>query len=180
MNDPRAHSSDLELARSLSRRLRGQNGQQAPRAEPSPRYVHFDARRAAPDAWLSPLSRVGAPFGAEIWNELLDGCLAAADAAGAFLMDGHGLVVATRGALRQQDAEPIGGRLMGALDQIQQIDHANPTCTVAIELEGSWLTGVRFAQSSGRSMTIAVFAPAPLSREARDVIEGLVATALQE
>jgi hypothetical protein len=180
MNDPRAPSSDLEHARALSRRLRGPQGTAPQRPEPSPRYIHFDARRAAPDAWLSPMSRAAAPFGADVWNELLDGCLASADAAAAFLMDGHGLVVATRGALKQQDAEAIGGRLMAALDQIELIDRTGPTCTVAIEFEGAWLTGLRFTQSAGRTMTVAVFAGAPLPRDARDVIEGLVATATQE
>lgn len=180
MTDPRAPSSDLEHARALSRRLRGPQGGTPQRAEPSPRYIHFDARKAAPDAWLSPLSRVAAPVGAEVWNELLDGCLAMADASAAFLMDGHGLVVATRGALRQSDAEGIGGRLMAALDQIEQIERAGPSCAVAIEIDGAWLTGVRFGHSAGRSMTVAVFARAPLPREARDVIENLVATANQE
>ncbi len=180
MTDPRAPSSDLEHARALSRRLRGPQGTTAQRAEPSPRYIHFDARRAAPDAWLSPLSRAAAPFGAEVWNELLDGCLASADATAAFLMDAHGLVVATRGALKQSDAEAIGGRLMAALDQIEQIERSGSACTVAIEFEGAWLTGVRFGQPGGGAMTVAVFARSPLAREARDVIENLVATATQE
>ncbi len=175
MTGPRAPSSDLDLARSLSRRLR--EGRDAPgaRIEPSPRYLRFDARRAAPETWLSPLSRLGAPFGAEVWNDLLDGCLAAADASGAFLMDAQGLVVATRGTMRQDVAEAVGGRLMGALDQIELIGTRAQSTAVAIEIESGWLTGVRSTQ-----LTLALLAAAPVSRQARDVIEGLLATATQD
>lgn len=178
MSAPRAPSSDLELARSLSRRLRESRDAPTTKIEPSPRYLRFDARRAAPESWLSPLSRMGAPFGADVWNELLDGCLSAADATGAFLMDAQGLVVATRGTMKQDAAESIGGRLMGALDQIELI--GSSTTAVSFEVDGGWLTGLRSTQKSASPLTLALLAPAPLSRAAREVVEGLLATAITE
>ena len=78
MKGPRAHSSDLDLARLLSQRLRSPREAAGARFEPSPRYVRFEARRVVPDA-VPAWRRNDQAFGPDVWNQLLDGCLAAAD-----------------------------------------------------------------------------------------------------
>ncbi|MEZ4226220.1 MAG: roadblock/LC7 domain-containing protein [Polyangiaceae bacterium] len=173
MSSPSAPFSDLELAREVSRRLRSPRVGAAPRSEPSPRYVPFDARRFVPATHWVAAPR-GHRFGAELWNELLDGCLSAANAEAAFVMDGQGLVVATRGTMQADDAEAIGARLMVALDQAEEIGGATGSYSVAIEFGGAWLTGLRLQLKDERSLTVGLVARAPLARESRDVIENLM------
>lgn len=178
MNDRRVPSSDLELARSLSRRLRAPRGD-APvkHVEPSPRYVRFEARRAAPESVFNNFANPGSPFGADVWNHLLDGCLASADASAAFLIDGHGLVVATRGNLSAEAAESIGARLMIALDQSAQLLSQGAASVVALEIDLGWLTGLRSGDKRARPLTLGLLGSGPLSRDVRDAVLSLLATA---
>ncbi len=179
MSSRSAPSSDLELARKVSQRLRQpRTAGRGPKAEPSPRYVQFDARQFVPAThWVSgPRAQ---RFGAEIWNELLDGCLSAADAEAAFVMDGQGLVVATRGNISADDAEAIGARLMVALDQAAEIGNRGGSYSVAIEFDGSWLTGLRLHLHDAKSLTVGLVAHGPLSRDTREVIENLMGITTQ-
>ena len=69
MNDRRVPSSDLELARSLSRRLRAPRGDAPSKhVEPSPRYVRFEARRAAPE---SVFNQFASPGKLRVWMTIL-------------------------------------------------------------------------------------------------------------
>ncbi|MBK6513967.1 MAG: hypothetical protein IPG04_07525 [Polyangiaceae bacterium] len=177
MNDKRVPSSDLELARALSRRLRAPRGETpAKHAEPSPRYVRFDARRAAPESVFGAFA-ASSPFGADVWNHLLDGCLATADARSAFLIDAQGLVVATRGDLSAEAAESIGARLMVALDQSAQLLQPSAPSVAALEIELGWLTGLRSSDKRSRSLTLGIVAQGPLGRDIREAVLSLLATA---
>lgn len=178
MNDRRVPSSDLELARSLSRRLRAPRGDAPTKHhEPSPRYVRFEARRAAPESVFNQFASPGGSFGAEVWNNLLDGCLSTADAAAAFVIDGHGLVVATRGDLSAEAAESIGARLMVALDQSAQLLPNGAPAVVALEIDLGWLTGLRSGDKRARPLTLGLLGQAPLSRDVREAVLSLLATA---
>jgi hypothetical protein len=104
-SDRNERFSDLELARALTRHLRGgagaraePHGKASKLVEPRPHYIRFDGQKLVPDAEAlfggrGPRAR----FGPDTWNALLDGALSAADAETAFLMDAQGLVVACRG-----------------------------------------------------------------------------------
>lgn len=178
MNDKRVPSSDLELARALSRRLRSPRGEPpAKHAEPSPRYVRFEARKAAPESVFGAFASTSSPFGADVWNHLLDGCLATADAQSAFLIDAQGLVVATRGALSAEAAESIGARLMVALDQSAQLLQPGAPSVAALEMELGWLTGLRSSDNRSRSLTLGIVAQGPLGRDIREAVLSLLATA---
>lgn len=172
MKGPRAHSSDLDLARLLSQRLRSPRENPGARYEPSPRYVRFEARRVVPEA-VPAWRRSDQPFGPEVWNQLLDGCLAAADGRAAFLLDAQGLSVAVRGDVTPEIAESLGARMSVALDQAQEMAAGAPSAAVCLEWEGSWLTGLRLA-SAAEPLTVCVLARGPIGGDARELIENLL------
>lgn len=181
-NEP---SSDLELARKLSARLAAHASGADPLAIPTARYVRFDIRRVAgavdstgfPSVPPAPLPR----FGPETWNQLLDGCLAVADAESAFLMDGHGLVIACRGRIDANDAEAIGARLLLTLDQASAMSFGDePARSVIVELGGRWLSGLRASNRGGLSLTVGVLGLSPLGSAAREVVDGLLSAAIEE
>ncbi len=169
--DPSVPSSDLEFAVQLSRRLR-EAGPNSLRLDPRPRYVRFDVRRFLPGS-VDLTQRRNRTFGADAWNQLLDGCLGIAQADSAFLMEPQGLVVAARGRLSADVAEGIGGRLMLALDQAAQMSPGR-SHTVCVEFDGRWLTGVRLAVGDTQ-LTLGVTAEQPLPRDIREALEELIA-----
>lgn len=169
--DPSVPSSDLEFAVQLSRRLR-EDSRNGLRLDPRPRYVRFDARRFLPRG-LEVGQRTNRAFGADAWNQLLDGCLGIAQADSAFLMEPQGLVVAARGRLSADVAEGIGARLMLALDQAAQMSPGK-SHTVCVEFDGRWLTGVRLSVGDTQ-LTLGVTAELPLPRDIREALEELIA-----
>jgi hypothetical protein len=171
---------DLGYARALSRKLRESAPLPPERPVERPSFVRFPrfAARAAPAfdavALGQSLRDVQDAWGASAWHALLDGCTSAAAASGAFAMDGQGLVIATRGQVAQAQAERLGGRLMLTLDQAAKMsDHAGLVC---VEVEGSWLTGIRARSKSGEEVTVGVLAAEPVARDARAAIAELMAT----
>ena len=164
-------SSALEFAVQLSRRLR-EDSRNNSRLDPRPRYVRFDARRFLPGG-VELGQRKSRTFGADAWNQLLDGCIGIAQADSAFLMEPQGLVVAARGRLSADVAEGIGGRLMLALDQAAQMSPGK-SHTVCVEFDGRWLTGVRLTVGD-TLLTLGVTAEQPLPRDIREALEELIA-----
>ncbi|MGE0321652.1 MAG: hypothetical protein AB7K71_16130 [Polyangiaceae bacterium] len=169
--DQSVPSSDLEFAVQLSRRLRD-DGHNTSRLDPRPRYVRFDARRFLPGG-VELGQRKSRAFGAEAWNQLLDGCMGIARADAAFLMEPQGLVVAARGRLTADVAEGIGARLMLALDQAAQMSPGK-SHTVCVEFDGRWLTGVRLSVGDTQ-LTLGVTAELPLPKDIREALEELIA-----
>lgn len=169
--DQSVPSSDLEFAGQLSRRLRS-DSQNNSRIDPRPRYVRFDARRFLTSS-VELGQRRSRAFGAEAWNQLLDGCMGIAQADAAFLMEPQGLVVAARGRLSADVAEGIGARLMLALDQAAQMSPGK-SHTVCVEFEGRWLTGVRL-KVGDTQLTLGVTAELPLPKDIREALEELIA-----
>jgi hypothetical protein len=185
-SDRNERFSDLELARALTRHLRGgagaraePHGKASKLVEPRPHYIRFDGQKLVPDAEAlfggrGPRAR----FGPDTWNALLDGALSAADAETAFLMDAQGLVVACRGGRPAEEVEGIGARLLLTLDHAEQMaSAAAPTRSVLVELSGSWLAGIRVKSKGGPALTVCVLGARPLATEAREVIEGLLLAA---
>jgi hypothetical protein len=151
---PNASSSDdLARAKAASQRLRGETTTRS--AEPG--YVAFPHARPAPPARPAthplvtrrePLKGPTAGFGSAAWNKLLDACLQTAAAEAAFLMDPHGLIIASRGARPGEELEAIGARLMVALEQADRIA-GEPALSMSVELPKGTLHGLRLVQPDG-------------------------------
>lgn len=174
---PSASSSDdLERARAASQRLKGTIAAKA--AEPG--YVSFS--RPAPSAppppprpsmvplvtRREPIKGPDAGFGAGGWNKLLDACLQTVGAEAAFLMDPHGLIIASRGARPSEQLEAVGARLMVAFEQADRIgadaDEAMPALSMSVELPHGTLHGQRLVQPEG-VLLLGLIIPGGLSAE---------------
>jgi hypothetical protein len=199
MSDARsASSSDLELARELSRRL-------AIDTRPTPRparpasagYVAFTPRRVQvpmPPPLLEPAVEserrhvpdppiVSIEEGSACWDRLLEWCLDAFGGEAAFVMDAYGLVVAARGRLGPDAVQGIGARLMIALQHAEQMDldaGEGVSRALAVELSAGWLNGLRVLIGEGEdalSLTVGVASRAPFRRDERLAVERAFAAA---
>jgi hypothetical protein len=205
MSDVRSgSSSDLNLARELSRRLVVERAPVAPApARPAPRgYVAFPSRGAVPAAVRVPMPVVAAPpsepepralpeppvvsveEGSACWDRLLDWCLDAFGAEAAFIMDSYGLVVATRGRMTADTVQGVGARLMVTLQHAEQMAVEAPDGTsraVAVELAAGWLNGMRVTLGRGDEalvLTVGVASRAPFRRDERLAVEAAFASAM--
>jgi hypothetical protein len=167
-NDRSASSSDdLELARRISRRLRGQAAAGPTRAAG---FIRFSA--AAFASRIEPTS----PFGPAVWNEMLDRCNRESNSELAFVVDGQGLVVASRGAMDPALVEGIGARLLIAFEQADQMAELGAASqSIAIEIGRRWLTGFRVRRGPDRVFTVGVLGPRVVSRDTREALEQLMA-----
>jgi hypothetical protein len=173
-NDPSERSSDLGLARSIARRLRGRS---APSGAPSavsqgPRYVRFDARRIAsgPAGSIPPPDAEGRSA-SDRWNQFLDDCRELCHAKAAFVMDEHGLVVSVRGLDDGEALEVLGARLTVTFQQADRMSHRTEgSNAVCIELEDGWLTGLKYAVPEAGSLIVGVMADAPVCGERKNEI----------
>ena len=163
-------SDDLDLARRISRRLRGQAAPPGPTRAPG--YIRFSA------AGFAARIEQSSPFGPAVWNEMLDRCNRESSSELAFVMDGQGLVVASRGDMDPALVEGIGARLLIAFEQADQMNElgAEPQ-SIAIEIGRRWLTGFRVRRGEGRTMTVGVLGPRVVSRDTRDALEQMLARA---
>ena len=179
-------SSDLDLAREISRRLTGApfSRARASAPEPTPRVGvaapdpsgFVSLRRndpvPAPVPTPTPTPRV---FGAGGWENLLEWTLAATGSEAAFLMDPHGLVVACRGPLPAGQAERLGARLMVALDQARRMAPTEEEdISVTVQFGEVFLTGFAAPLSDGILLTAGLVSRKPVEPSAR----GAVARAL--
>ncbi|MBN1609450.1 MAG: hypothetical protein JW940_22660 [Polyangiaceae bacterium] len=177
-NDPNERFSDLQLARSIARRLRGHCAPSgAPRAvSHGPRYVRFDSRRIAAGAVGSIPSPDGeGRWASDNWNQFLDDCRQICRAKGAFVMDEHGLVVSVRGLDDGEALEVLGARLTVTFQQADRMSHhAEGPGTVCVELAEGWLTGLKYAVPGAGALIVGVMADAPVCGERKtEVVEFL-------
>lgn len=183
-NGKSEHSSDLGLARSIARRLRGPSTKGRPHSGPprGPRYVRFDARRfesQAKSGSLPPPPDGEDQWGSDNWNQFLDDCLAVCHGRNAFLLDDHGLVVSTRGTEDPEVLEVLGARLTVTFQQADRMSHrAEGASTVCIELDDGWLTGVKYAVSGAGPLIVGVMGDAPVFGDPRDEIVELLQRAV--
>ncbi len=139
-NDRSGSFSDLEAARSLTRRLSEPTpvDTSSPTTEPPP-YVRF-----RPAATLSPdASATTDAYGNSGWHRFLDECLRHASADTAFVMDRDGLLVAVRGSATASALEPIAAYLSSMFSQATRMQRdGDPPRALAIEIEPGWLTAI--------------------------------------
>lgn len=158
-------SDDLELARRISRRLRGLS---AP-AGKMPGYIRFSA------AGFVTRTEPNNVFGPAVWNEMLDRCNRESSSELAFVMDHQGLVVASRGEMDSSLVEGIGARLLIAFEQADQMAElgASPQ-SIAIEIGKRWLTGFRVRRDEDRVFTVGVLGPRVVSRDTREALDQML------
>lgn len=170
-------SSDLERARASAARLVASRGAQAasPTGEP-PAWARLGARPWDREIAAAPaLVEVAEPSfdlaaiesaGERAWNAYLEWAIASAPAEGAFFVDDHGLVIATRGALPSDDLESSATRFVLALDQAARIDPTAPAASaVVVDVGERWWTGLRVASSI--VLVLVGATPIPRARAAR-------------
>jgi hypothetical protein len=158
-------SDDLELARRISKRLRGQP--LAPSAgRTTPGYIRFSAA-----SFVSQMEPQ-AMFGPAVWHELLDRVNRESSSEIAFVMDAQGLVVASRGTLDPALIEGIGARLLIAFEQADQMSElGGGSQSIAIEIGKRWLTGFRVRRGESHVFTVGVLGPRVVSRDTREALE---------
>lgn len=161
-----ARSSDIDIARGISRRLSGQAGKPQPSA--SLGYIRFDASRFVPQS--PPQS--AALFGPGMWNEMLALCAEESHAELAFVVDDQGLVIASHGSEEDSLVEGIGARLLIAFEQTDQMSAlGDPAESIAIQMGKRWLTGLRMRIEGRRPVIIGVLGPEVVSQETRERLE---------
>lgn len=180
-----ASSSDLEAARRISERLAGAS-HPAASPPPSPAYVRFaapalaaPAAPAATDSFPSPPDldlRSLESFGDEHWNEFLEWIARASHADAAFVMDVHGLSIASTGALGAEEIDMMGTRLMIAFEQAARMREGNDHVgAITIEFGEQSLTGLTVWIDESLVFTIGVVGKSPPGRALRETIARVVA-----
>lgn len=167
-SNPSGSSSDLAAARDLSHRLAGSSGvaPRRPFAYVSFRAVSVPVEPAPTVASPAPQppAAVGKPLpplpldigeGGRRWAPLLEWARQACGSDAAFLMDPHGLLIASVGDLPIPDVEAVGARMMAALDYarpIAQTGELPPSITLSFdEIQ---ITGFEARLPDGTALTV--------------------------
>ena len=160
---------DLERARSISRRLRGQAtfGQGGSGSG----YIRFSSSAFVADSTNVARNR----FGPAIFNEMLAWCVEQTDAELAFIVDMQGLIVTSIGGLDPALIEGIGARLLVAFDQADAITGIGEAPgSISIELGRRFLTGLRIRRGEGHTFIVGVLASQPVPAETREALPRLI------
>lgn len=189
---PNASSSDdLDRARAATQRLKGRPTARVAEpgyvsfARPTPTQAPLPQRPALPQpparplvARREPLKAHVAGFGSSGWNKLLDACIVTAGAESAFLMDPHGLIIATRGPKASDELEGVGARLMVAFEQADRINGGGDkgTLSMSVELPRGTLHGLRLSQPEG-VLLLGLQIPGGLAAERQARLMALLAAA---
>lgn len=186
MSSRDGNSSDLERARTLSRRLSGESDAPAPSAPPT-RFVRFsnrlppraaraaDAAPAPSPVPAAPKPLPPAPASFESWDALLGWCLEVTRAKAAFVVDPEGFVIAHRGDWRFEHLEAVGSQLLDVKERAERIEQAGSAKLIALELESFSLSGMVFALEGGGAMLVGFIDSKELGREAQKAIAAQVA-----
>jgi hypothetical protein len=172
MSSRSATSSDLDLARTLSRKLAVPGGGTLTRPLPGPGYVHFAPRPTAPPPERPPSEGLAIELRRfESWDGLLAWCLSLTHASTAFVMDPEGFAIAHQGPLSVEEIQGVGSQLMVAMSQADQLEHASaPALSVCVEFEAFWLSGLRLQAEGRGAFTVGFIAAEPVDRDTRDAI----------
>lgn len=163
-------SNDIDQARRISRRLRGQ-GSSITQPSTTLGYIRFSAR-----SFLAAQPKeMASSFGPAVWNEMLDVCMERASAELAFVVDDQGLIIGSRGDHEPSLIEGIGARLLIAFEQTDQMSAlGEPSESIAIQMGRRWLTGLRLRRGEAKPVIVGVLGPEVLSQEARELLDRLL------
>ena len=190
-------SSDLELARSISRHLSeppagvpasGHASVGAVEAPDPSRVLRFRrpaGAAAPPEPAPEPARTVNPPspprvadlgIDEETLAPLLEQALSAAGADAAFVTDLHGAVVAFVGSIAVDAAGPFCARLAVALERAREITGtAAEETSVVVEAAGRALTAFASPTPGGALLTIAFLGASPTPRPVREALRRVLA-----
>ncbi|MFN7988195.1 MAG: hypothetical protein U0529_12020 [Thermoanaerobaculia bacterium] len=193
-------SSDLELARSISRllsatpagatapghapvgaveppdpsrflRFRQHDVATSPAAPPRPAPKPSRAEPLAPPPQVADWG-----FDVETLTPLLEQARDAAGADAAFVTDPRGVVVASVGAFAEDAAGPYGSRLVVALERAREISgSAAEETSVVVEAGGRALTAFTASTPDGLLVTIGFQGTSPTPRPVREALRRVLA-----
>ena len=180
--DPNDDSFELRSAALLSARLSGGVPTTAPET-PARTYVSFSAarlcfgtparapREGAPESEAVELPWSDEMMGSEGWSRMLDWCVSAHEAEGAFVVDGRGLMIGSCGMLGSAELEEIGARLLLVLEQADLMSAAlGDAQSASIEMDSGWLTGLRVPIGEADRLVVGMVTAQPLPSGARRAI----------
>jgi hypothetical protein len=168
-----AGSSDVDIARALSRRLSGLESD-SKTAAAAPSYLRF-APSAAPDAPPSA-ERTAAPTDEPLndftrWDEFLGWSLNKVRSSAAFAVDPQGFVIGSSGNVPEDGFEGTGAELSYVMSQA---DAMNPEMgslrSVSLEFTNRRLSGFRSEVTDGEGFVIAFIDAEGFSDLTRDQI----------
>lgn len=170
MRSRNVSSSDLRLARTLSRRVRGR-GQKAPGAAapgsggagytrfapalegmeppPPPRSIEPEAT-SSDEAAGRPPAAPAVPLDMDSWEVLLAWSLELCQARAAFVVDPQGFVIASRGNVPTDGFDGTGAELAYGMEQLDRVDpEAGTLHGIELQFEGRKVFAVRGEAASG-------------------------------
>jgi len=168
-------SSDLALARSLSRLLVGQPPvpSDPDRGVPEASYMRFRAGGGSPPAQEPVSAPVGEwePLEMDTWETLLAWSLEMCQAQSAFVVDSEGFVIGSRGNVPEDAFEGTGAELCYAMEMLDRIDpDAGPLRAVDLHFSGRNLVALCAEEESCGRFVIGFVGSQPLSTQVRDAI----------
>ncbi len=183
-------SSDLELARALSRLLAppaasapSAGGSPAVEAPDASRYVRLVPGPARPGVVAPspavPVPPVPAPaprMAPDVpetrdWSPLLEWLLKASGCRTAFLADAHGRIVGSAGPADEEELQARSARLAVALDQARLLSpEAASLPFLAMHVGGDVLTGFPVPLSDGTSLNVGLVGATAASTAVRDAL----------
>lgn len=96
------------------------------------------------------------------WNDLMRWAGAPTPAAGAFLVDNTGLVIANHGSIDDLMVQGIGGRLSLVYEQADRIKSMGRSSWLAVYFDQQWLVSVRVKVSTTKQVVFASLGPVPM------------------
>lgn len=189
---PSAGSSDLEKARTLSRRL-GSSGppdgrpggfivfrRRAGRVEaeaPAPGSAEVAKASEASGVETSP--PLLPAFGARRWDLLTAWLRESVEGRAAFVMDSQGLLMALDGPLEVPEVENAGARLgLALLHAGKMFAESPPFLRLDVSIGDLHLTGFELHEPGGNQFTVGVLGPSPISPRRCAAIRRLAELAL--
>ncbi|MDH5672643.1 MAG: hypothetical protein OEZ06_10870 [Myxococcales bacterium] len=101
------------------------------------------------------------------WAYLLERVRSKFELRAAFVVDPQGLLVACKGSLPGEGAESAGARLAIAFEHADRIaPEGSLSQSLAIELGGTWLTGLRVTVVEVPRLVVGLYGETPLSKSA--------------
>jgi hypothetical protein len=175
-SSPSAGFSDLEKARTLSKRL-GSAG--PPESRPGGfivfrRPAHRGEAVAAPPGATQATARGDAPevqtsppllpaFGARRWDLLTAWLRESVDGRAAFVMDSQGLLMALDGPLEVPEVENAGARLgLALLHAGKMFAEVPATLRLDVSVGDLHLTGFELHEPGGNQFTVGILGPLPI------------------
>ena len=165
MKSRNVSSSDLQLARALSRRVRGQDPSAGPSDGPAPGgrgYSRFTlavdgVEMAEPPRPIEPRqgsaepeSAPAVPLDMDSWEVLLAWSLELCQARAAFVVDPQGFVIASRGNVPADGFDGTGAELAYGMEQLDRVDpEAGVLHGIELQFAGRKVFAVRGEATGG-------------------------------